>query len=357
MKLLYLIDTLWSSGGMERVLITKANALAERYAYDVLIVTTHQKGRQTFFPLSEKVRQLDLNVNTHLPLTMPLYLKRLSRVVEREQPDCIISLCGKEVHHLHRLPGKSLKMAEFHFSHETYRIKGQLRKLRALERTVSGLDCFVVLTREDEAAWKPFAPHLVQIYNPSSFPPDGACAALNNKRIISGGRFEKQKNYRDMIQAWDIVRRKHPDWTLELYGDGKRKKAISRLIARLGLDECIHLHPATRKMKEEMLEASAYLITSLYEGFPMVLVETASVGLPVVAYRCPCGPGEFIRSGEDGFTVAPGDIDGMAQSICTIIEDTPLRKEMGRRCREKAKDYTEERIIPRWDALFKSLCQ
>lgn len=357
MKLMYLIDTIWNSGGMERVLITKANALSEQYGYEVIIITTHQKGRVPFFPLSPSVRHIDLNVNTHLPFTMWLYMRRLSRVVRAEKPDILISLSGKEIFHLRELPGNFIRMAEFHFSHDTYLVKGQTRKLHALEKAVGSLDCFVVLTQEDEQAWKPYARNLTQIYNPSPFSLDGPCASLNAHRIISGGRFEKQKNYRDMVLAWNIVHQRHPDWILELYGNGKYKKSIARLIKRLGLQESICLHPATREMQKEMLGASAYLMTSLYEGFPMVLVETATLGLPCVAYRCPCGPGEFIQDGIDGFTAEPGDIDAMADKICRIIEDEALRKEMGRLSRKKAEAFTEARIIPLWDALFKKLLQ
>lgn len=355
MKLLYLIDTIYNSSGMERVLITKVNYLTRVYGYEITIVTTHEKGRPPFFPIDPRVQLLDLNVNTHLPFTIPLYVKRLKKVVEQIQPDIIISLCSKEIHHLQELPGDSVKMAEYHFSHQMHIIQGRFKRVRRLEESVGKLDCFVVLTKEDEAVWKQFTSKLVQIYNPSSFPEDGAAAELEASRCISGGRFEKQKNYKDMIRLWHIVHQKHPDWVLDLYGNGKHQRPIIRLIRELGLEAVVRLHPATKQMREEMLGSSAYLLTSLYEGFPMVLVETASVGLPCVAYRCPCGPGEFIQDGVDGFTAAPGAIEEMAAKLCRLIEDPQLRKTMGKNIRSKSQLYTEERIMPQWDALFKQL--
>ena len=105
MKLFYLADTIYSPAGMERVLITKANLLATRYGYDVTIVTNHQKGRPTFFPLDPHVKHIDLNVNTHLPWNMPRYMRRLKALVKAEKPDIVDSLCSKELTRLHELKG------------------------------------------------------------------------------------------------------------------------------------------------------------------------------------------------------------------------------------------------------------
>jgi len=357
MKLLYLIDTLYNSSGMERVVTTKANHLAREYGYDVTIVTSHQMGRTPFFPLDELVRHIDLHVNTHMPCAMPRYMKKLQRLLDREKPDICISTCGKEVMLMDQLRMEGIKMAEFHFSHDTYAIKGQLRKLHRLEHAVGKLDCFVALTQEDKAVWSRYCSRLEQIYNPTSFPTNGPTAALEAKRCISAGRFERQKNYQDMIKVWELVHQRHPDWKLELFGDGKKKPLIRQMICRLGLQDSIIIHPATKRLKEEMLSSSAYLMTSLFEGFPMVLVETAALGLPTVSYRCPCGPGEFIQDGVNGFTTQPADIQGMADKICRLIEDEPLRKSMGERIRAKSQDFTEEKIMPQWDALFRRLYQ
>lgn len=355
MKIFYLANTIYNSGGMERVLISKANALTERYGYEVVIVTNHQKGRPSFFKIGSKVRHIDLNVNTHLPFTMPLYLRRLRQLIAVEKPDICISLCYSDLFYLKDLHFPGIKMAEFHFSHDTYLIKGQRCKLHRMEKAVQGLDCFVVLTQEDKAAWAPYCEHLVQIYNPSTFPTGGPRASLEAKRFISGGRFEKQKNYKDMVLVWQKVHQKHPDWVLDLYGNGKKKASVERLVKALGLQDVIHLHPATGQMKEEMLGASGYLMTSLYEGFPMVMIESAALGLPCVSYRCPCGPAEFIENGINGFTAAAGDIDALATCVCQLIENKALRLQMGERLYGQAADYAEDKIIARWDELFHRL--
>ena len=355
MKIFYLANTIYNSAGLERVLILKANLLATRYGYDVVIVTNRQKGRPTFFPLDPHVRHIDLDVNTHLPWNMPRYLRRMKDLIRAEKPDIIDALFLKELAYLHHLKGHCRTvMAEFHFSHDGYYIKGRPRELRALEKAAGELDCFVVLTREDREAWAPFCNHLEQIYNPTEYTP-GGLAPLEAKRCISGGRFEKQKNYDDMVRVWKIVHQAHPDWTLDLFGNGKKKARTEALIRREGLEGTIVLPPATSRIKEAMMGSSIYLMTSLYEGFPMVLVETAAIGLPCVCMRCPCGPGEFIEDGVSGMLADPGDIETMARKVCTLIENPELRRRMGREINKKAGDFTPERILPQWDSLFRRL--
>ena len=356
MKILYLIDTLYNAGGLERILILKANRLVSDFGYEVTFVTNHQKGRPTFFPLDPKVRLTDIDCFLRLPIQVPLYLRKLDAVVKAEKPDIIIDLhpltMGKLKERYHGI----VVMSEYHFCHEMFRIRKKERRMHRMEKAVSKLDCFVVLTREDKKAWEPFCPNTVQIYNPSTFiQEDGLCAPLEAKRCISGGRFESQKNYSRMIELWSRLHPRHPEWVLDLYGNGKEKKKIEKQIARLGLEDSVRLHPASGQIRKEMLGSSIYLMTSLFEGFPLVLAESASIGLPCVAFRCPCGPGEFIRDGVDGFTADPQDSGEWTAKVERLMEDTDLRKKMGENSREKAKDFTQELILPRWDALFKEL--
>lgn len=355
MKILYLIDTLYNSGGMERVLSEKANYLVAHYGYEILIATTHQKGRKEFFPLDARIKREDLGVNTHLPFTMPCYLKRLKGLLQKERPDILISLCSKELKHFDKIDFEGIKLAEFHFSYESLRIRGKNRELKNLQKAVAGLDAFVTLTQEDQIQWVPYAPHIYQIYNPSTYDGETQSAALEKPICISGGRFEKQKNYADMVKAWAYVHQKHPDWQLSLYGNGRKKKEIATLVKELGLESAIQLHPATSQIKDKMLDSSLYLMTSLYEGLPLTLIESCSLGLPAISYNCPCGPSEIIENGQSGYLIPQGDIEGLAEKICQLIENEKLRKEMGKKAKEKAAQFGKARIMEQWHQLFEQL--
>ena len=119
MKIFYLANTIYNSAGLERVLIMKANLLATKYGYDVVIVTNHQKGRPTFFPLDPHVRHIDLGVNIHMPWNMGRYMRALKALIKEEKPDIVNSLVFREFTHLHELKGLvPVIMAELHFAKE-----------------------------------------------------------------------------------------------------------------------------------------------------------------------------------------------------------------------------------------------
>ena len=98
-----------------------------------------------------------------------------------------------------------------------------------------------------------------------------------------------------------------------------------------------------------------FLLSSDFEGFPLVIIEAMSVGLPVVAYACPTGPKDIIEDGKNGFLIPMQDEKLFARKICALIEDTDLRKNMGHQAWMKSKDYQMDKIIHKWMLLFEEL--
>ena len=94
-------------------------------------------------------------------------------------------------------------------------------------------------------------------------------------------------------------------------------------------------------------------MTSRYEGLPMVLIEAQSCGLPIVSMACKCGPRDIVSDGVNGYLVKDGDISGMADRICRLIEDERLRKSMGHKASEASHRFDTEKVMRRWDRLFK----
>ncbi len=354
MTIVYCIDTIYRSGGMERVLTEKANYLADEYGYEVYVVTCHQKGRPAFFTLSPKVHHIDLDVNIRLPFLGILYKKRLCALLNKVRADVCISLGGVEMPLVASMDAPCPKISEFHFSYDSYAIRGKSSRLPRYIRSASKMDRFVVLTKEDEARWKEHLDNVVQIYNPSTFPV-GKGIALQNKRCISGGRLSPQKNYMEMLQVWAEVSRDFPEWKLDIFGTGPQREAILAKIESLGLDESVEVHSPTPDIKSEMESSSIYIMTSAYEGFPMALIEAASVGLPAVAYACPTGPSEAISNGKTGFVAAPEDRNAMVSALKALMSDESLRSEMGRNALDWSGQFTKETIMSQWAALFSSL--
>ena len=111
----------------------------------------------------------------------------------------------------------------------------------------------------------------------------------------------------------------------------------------------------TNEILQKMSEASVFCLSSKFEGFGLVIVEAMSVGLPVVSYMCPCGPGDIVADGKDGFLIPMGNETLFAERICTLIEDEALRVEMGRNAFKSSERYQIDKIIEMWMSLFHQL--
>jgi glycosyltransferase involved in cell wall biosynthesis len=374
MKIVYIIEGTYNSGGMERVLCSKANRLAE-HGYDITVVTTEQQERPPFFDFDPRIRMVDLGIGFEdavegsffkqgfLYLTKQrTFRARLSRFLAGNPADVVVSMFGREVHWLPKLRDGSKKIAEIHFS-KSYREQKERRGLwrlsdmirtRSDERAARKYRRFVVLTHEDMESWGD-RPNMRVIHNATPFMP-ATVAPLTGKQAIAVGRLNYHKGYERMISAWEIVHRTHPDWKLAIYGGGDERETLMRLVASAGLQDVITLFPPTADIAERYMESSLLVLSSRYEGFGLVLLEAMACGVPAVAFACKCGPRDIIASGVDGVLVEEGDIEGLAEGIIRLIEDEPLRKRLGGNARKTVEDrFTEQAIMPQWVELFEGL--
>lgn len=176
-----------------------------------------------------------------------------------------------------------------------------------------------------------------------------------NKKIISVGRLDSQKGYDILIDVWNIISKKYPDWVLEIYGDGPEKENLQNKINKLGLEKSFLLKGAVKDIQDKYLESSIYVMSSRYEGMPMVLLETMACGLPVISFDCPCGPKDIIKNNENGFIVKFGNIEQMAEKIEELIIDEEKRKLFGKNARKNIQRYSQDKIMNQWKELFEEL--
>lgn len=377
MKILYYLPSLYASGGLERIIVFKANYFASNFPdTEVIILTSEQRGLPSYFPLSERVRHIDLDVLFDYPFDQSALMKTLRfpklyssfkrkfiEILEQEKPDIVISTIRREINFLPLLNDGSLKLAEFHVTKKFYN-PSQGRPVSAIMDWVNRIkdrrmihklrqmDALVFLTEQEKSFW-PELNNLHVIPNPSVIKPTKQ-ADCQAKNVIAVGRFAPQKGFDLLINAWSAVLKKHPDWELKIYGEGMREN-LQEQIDRLAIGENCKLEDNTADIEEKYCESSIFVLSSRYEGFGMVLVEAMACGVPAIAFDCPCGPSEIIRHGEDGLLVENGNICELAENICVLIEDDELRKRMGAKARLNSARYQMEHIAPQWKSLFDSL--
>lgn len=149
---------------------------------------------------------------------------------------------------------------------------------------------------------------------------------------------------------------KYPDWQLDIFGEGALRSDLQAKIQEKGLVNIINLKGVTNDIVKEYQKHSIYLMSSRSEGFPLVLIEASTCGLPIVSFDCPSGPSEIVEHGENGFLVSPvGNIDAMANRVMQLIADKSLRQKMGRRSLELSQRFKLENIAAEWIKLYNQL--
>ena len=361
MRLAFFIPSLHRTGGMERVLTTKANYLANA-GYEVHLVTWRQKGRKPAFSLDPRVRLADLGDRSRFRGSFP---QRLRQAIAALKPDISLSLGGRDAFFLPAAAEGRPCVAEYHFCYDKFFLKYSRAALKPYawlrtwlrDRAFSKFDGLVSLTKEDCPAWAAVCRRVWQIYNPLTL--SGGLEAPSGqprgKRVIAAGRLVKEKNFADLIRAWESVAALHPDWRLDIFGEGRERKRLQTLIFRLGLEGRAALRGSSDSLACEYAKSSLLALSSKREGFPLVLIEGSSLGLPLISYACPTGPSEIIEDGVNGLLVKPGDRQQLAKALCRLIEDKELRGRMGAEALRSSERFSLPRIMKQWESLFAEL--
>jgi glycosyltransferase involved in cell wall biosynthesis len=337
---------------------------------------TEGKGKPLFYPLSDKIKVVNLDIDFEELWTCSfakkifvylkkqrLFKKALTKELMRLRPDITISLLRREINFLNDIKDGSRKIGELHVNRANYRnfeandsncVKSLFAKfwMRSLVTKLTRLDRFVVLTEEDKSAW-PELQNICVIPDPLSFSPTQH-SLLTEKRVIAVGRYVYQKGFDLLLQAWTIIEKQFSDWELVVFGDGNREP-YEQQMKELGIDRnrC-RLNGPTADIQKEYVNSSIFAFSSRFEGFGMVLVEAMACGLPVVSFACPCGPKDIVRDGEDGFLVENGNVDDLAQQLMKLMADDNLRTAFAHRAHQNVQRFNMEHIALRWKSLFES---
>lgn len=377
-NILYCVPALYNPGGMERILIEKANYLSELDEFNIYIITTDQKRKNIYFELSPKVNVTHLDLDFDQYFDKPIlekyfkikkiqknYRNILKEYIVNNKIDIIVSLGGKELDFLYKLDVDCKKICELHFSiniREQFmlargnnlknKLIGKYRTFQLIKQTKL-LDCLVVLTKSDQEKLQKTHNNVLQIYNFSSFLPDEK-SNLSNKVIVAVGKLDPQKGFDLLIEACKNINNWN-GWQLHIYGQGPDKQKLENMVKKNNLKEYIYFKGITHNLGEVYNNASFFVLSSRYEGFPMVLLEAISFGLPIVAFDCETGPNEIIKNNDCGILVENGNIIQLGIKMEDMIHNHSLIIQKSIASFSKAKDFSKDYIMEQWISLFKSL--
>lgn len=376
-KIVYCAPALYSAGGVERIVSVKASYFAEQLGYDVTIIVTEGKGRQSFFPLSDKVKVVNFELGFEALWKVSffkkviLYVQKqrkfkklLTEELMRIRPDFTISMLRREINFITKIKDGSRKIGELHVNRENYRnfeanetnfLKELFAKfwMKSLLRQLKQLDRLVVLTEKSKLAW-PELSNVVVIPDPLPFQLRKK-SDLTSKRIISIGRYAYQKGYDMLLQAWSEVEKSCPDWQLAVYGMGDQT-SYRRLMEELGIDPSrCSLNGPVDDVTKVYLDSSLFVLSSRYEGFGLVIIEAMSLGIPVISFDCKMGPDEIITDHEDGYLVPVGDTRQLADRMLSLMQDKDRRDRLSEKAYDHSRKYDISKIAGLWSQLFSEL--
>ena len=376
-KIVYCTPALYSAGGTERVVSFKANYFADVLGYDVSIIVTEGKNGNSFFPLSDKVKVINLGLNFEelwniaFVKKVLLYLKKqrkykklLTNELLRIRPDITITTLRREINFINEIPDGSIKIGEQHLSRTNYRkIDARFSKLYEIsffrwwkDRVVTSLtklDRLVVLTSDAASEW-PELTNITMIPDPLSIKVNNR-SLLGSKRVITIGRYSYEKGYDILLKIWSIVEKRCTDWQLDIFAMGDPTPYV-KIMDELSIDKkrC-HLNSSVVDVENEYINSSILVQPSRTEGFGMVLVEAMACGLPVISFDCENGPRSIISDGEDGFLIPPFEVDLFADRLVQLMNDDVLRKVIGEKGQSKSQLYRIDSVGVQWKQLFDEL--
>lgn len=176
--------------------------------------------------------------------------------------------------------------------------------------------------------------------------------AERKKTIIGIGRLEEQKNFSSLIRVFYKVHKKYPDWSLEIYGKGNLHERLQLEIDKFELSGCVHLMGVSNEINKVFQNSGIFVLSSLYEGFSMVIVEAMESGCPVVSYDCPNGPGDLINNEINGLLVENQNEEKLYEAILKMIENSDFRKNCAKNALLSVKQYSIENVFEKWKSLF-----
>lgn len=364
MKIVFLTSSL-NAGGAERVASTLCNAWSAR-GDDVTLIPTFSGGGKPFYALSDQVELVSLAQASGVGgKSLRSYLRRLltlRRLIRERAPDLVVSfLPNVNVAAVLATAFSGIPCIVCERSDPSSRSRWSPWELacRLVYRHADMLTVQTDAVARQAALAYPGVRRLRVVPNPLVLPamPQATAESRNQanprKKLLSLGRLSSEKRVDRIIDAFAEQAYVHPEWDLDIYGDGPLAAQLQLQAAQLGLEPRIAFHGRTSAPAEVYPEADAFVMASEYEGFPNALLEAMGAGLACIAVDCASGPREMSRDGRDVLLVEPEDRKALSQAMDKLMADSGLRTALGAQAQEAVlARYSLPSVLTLWDRLF-----
>jgi GalNAc-alpha-(1->4)-GalNAc-alpha-(1->3)-diNAcBac-PP-undecaprenol alpha-1,4-N-acetyl-D-galactosaminyltransferase len=360
-KLALVIHSL-DGGGAERVVAMMANQWAAQG--DRVTVITLDTVESDRYPVDPGVRRIGLGLMglSRHPWQAVVNNRRrvrsLRAAIGDAAPQCVVSATD-QMNVLTLLAARPLRLPVIIAEHNDPRHQYMGHVWEWLRRrTYPRCAAAVALTPPVADHLRPLvAPAPVHVIPNPAHPPrlTVSDAVLRQGRSLAAlGRLARQKGFDLLLDAFAPVAARHPDWRLEIAGEGPERGALQNRIDRYGLGSRVRLVGWAEEPDRFLSQSAIFVMSSRYEGFPVALIEAMACGLPVVSFDCDSGPREIIRPDHDGLLVPAEDVAGLQEAIERMIGDATLRVRLGANARSVVTRFSPELFLERWNQVLES---
>jgi glycosyltransferase involved in cell wall biosynthesis len=164
--------------------------------------------------------------------------------------------------------------------------------------------------------------------------------------IVGCGRLVRMKGFPDLLRAFATIRRDHP-LQLVILGDGPERADLLERAREHGVSKDVLMPGFVANPWSYFGRARTFVLSSLFgESFSMVLVEAMACGVPVIAARCEWGPEEILERGRCGLLYEPGDVEGLARRLRTVLDEPDVVSRLTQAAARRAEDFSQEKLLP-----------
>lgn len=361
MKIIFVINDITGQGGAERVLINLVNELIKISYIKITILSVFKKRKNSIgFRLDERVKieyltKNDKGYSNKVHKYFILFAMMNSFFKKNEFNNVVFLSSSLLLFYFIsclKLFFKKNKANLISWIHTEYcdLSKKQIFIQRILFPHIHSV---VTLKKIDELMFSKYLNNAITIQNVNLLT-DSNFSKNTSKKIIAVGRLVKEKGFDMLITSFSLVHKEHPEWKLDIYGEGDLFNDLNNQIEGLGLSEVIVLRGFELDIHKKYKEASIFALSSRTEGFPSVLIEAMSTGLSVVSFNLP-GFDEIIQDENYGLLIEVNNIDMFAKGLIKLIENKPLRLKIGENAIKSVQKFRGDNIVPKWLDLFNKI--
>lgn len=349
-KIVFVVERL-STGGAERVVAALANEVCKFHDCEAYIVTYHSEEMDEYNISSEVCRiALEKPNKGRLSTIYQRYLQ-LKKVIYGINPYCVFSLAIPKTDAVLMAALRKRKFPLIISERNDparFPAKKSMRILR--DYVYKRCDGMVFQTQGAQEYFNEVLKcDSTVICNPITAALPKRYEGEREHRIVNFCRIEPQKNLKMTIDAFELIHKEFPDYTLEFYGEGSQKCELEQYVKKISLADKVIFHGYSPNIHEKILKAALYVSSSDYEGISNSMLEAMAIGIPTICTNCPPGGAKsVIHDGENGLLVPVGDVKKMADTIRVVLADKDLQNRLSVNATQLAVLLQPELVAKKW---------